>query len=260
MTALTELPTIDPDSADTVALLSAPSSGFGMNDRKGMRAAQAIAHLGIPLPAGIIAAGDRYQLADQRARQASDSLAPQGFTSDDLLADDWIDRLRDHQLHERIHESAAQVARQAMLTVAGEFERACREEIPALGDLLEGWFVENYDTLAQEEDQVPTDTFAAAAFRERLAPMFRTAHHALMTAGGGQHHWTLQAQWRSAHSWTTEQWRELVDRTLPNQATRRLDGQLVLFDGDRLKLARELGAKPKLARSYDELKPEPVAV
>lgn len=198
----------------------------------------AIEVLGYTLPKPVTTAVKRWHVARARANALPDARA---FTADDLGADDWADRLAASAIENEVTATRLRLVTAAERTTRARVGKACAEVLGEAGDWLEGWFIDNLDDLARtEQPRDRSESVARIEDRELALQQFRAAHQALMRteqAGSAGYVKDYRAEWWITHTWTAEQWAELIDSTGPALGTKT-----------PLTLAISIGATPRLAR------------
>ena len=208
------------------------------------KAVKAVIPLGVRVPEPIHEAAARLLVVSDRAAELTRTPAVE-FTAEDLAADDWRDRL-DRSATARARTPEAQkLVDEAVRGAHAALGAACARELPAVGDELERWFVDNLAELARADlEPEPADTYGTVTGRNAALVNFTKAHGRLMVAGGGQPTvdnaaWT----WWRTHTWTRAEWSAILDRTGPN-ATHHGPNPLAL--------AVQIGGTPRLARSESQ--------
>lgn len=203
------------------------------------KAAQAI---GWNPPAEVAAAVEVWHSLQERALNLP---TPAPFTSSDLAADDWHERLATAAVDAATQERKTTLARAAADEAKVNVGTACLNSLQPLGDWLEQQLIEHLPDWALTEQATDTsESLARIERREASLAEFRRAHVALMYANTGSSQRRVEGdslQWWILHTWTPEQWARLIDSTGPCTSSRA-----------PMTLAATIGATPRLARTIDQ--------
>lgn len=169
---------------------------------------------------------------------------PRPFTGDDLMADDWQERLTARTIERETLEARRSMSVDGLREVQRNVFRACVDELDTLGDWLEAWLIDHAeDFTAAEGRPDSSESVARIEAREASLAQFNRAMHSLLRANsnGADSVTDYRARWWLLHSFTPAQWQELQDSTGPQLSTPR-----------PFTLAQHIGATLRLARSYEQ--------
>lgn len=169
---------------------------------------------------------------------------PRPFTGDDLMADDWQERLTARTIERETLEARRAMSIDGLREVQRNVFRACVDELDTLGDWLEAWLIEHAEDFAAAEGRTDSsESVARIEAREASLAQFNRAMHSLLRANskGADSVTDYRARWWLLHSFTPAQWQELEDSTGPQLSTPR-----------PFTLAQHIGATLRLARSYEQ--------
>lgn len=197
--------------------------------------------LGIKLPRKLTEAAQALTTAANRAT----TLPPRPkATADDLLAEDWADRLTAVAADRAAHHHLASVMESAVDDARNRYRSAGREALPEAAEALEAWYQDHYDELAQVGTHDGSLSVHRLEALDAQHATFTRTLSALLETGGGTR--TATSEWFTTHQWTPEQYNALVEATGPNLSTK----------ANPLALARALGATARLARSWTQAETE----
>lgn len=215
-----------------------------------------LAALGLEVPARIVDAYDKARRVVDKASALRTKPVPQ-VGPDDVLADDFEDRVLRALDAERLRETARPLAAKAAAQAQATVRAVIRKAIPEMFDQLEAWFLEHLDDLATPTlpaGATPGQRYAhadrvAATIDYRVA--FERAHQDFMRASSASST-PAESAWRSTDAtpfttcfeWTPAQWHELIDVTGPSMSLRQFE--------DLYSQSLALGATPRLARSFEQ--------
>ncbi|KQQ00594.1 MULTISPECIES: hypothetical protein [unclassified Rathayibacter] len=208
--------------------------------------------LGATLPEEIVSAAERWTIADDRLRSMTGRAEP-SYSSDDLTADDWAERLTRYAIAKQVHDREPFLANPARDSLVREFIRTARSHLDALRGELHRIYSEKYPLLLIDPDTDPHVTRGEAD----EARAFRTA---LLNAI--ERLWEINANgyienqvsptaidWCSLHEWDAESWTKL------NQITRQggtIFNKVPESSPVRFGIALAAGGTPSIAKNLIE--------
>ena len=169
---------------------------------------------------------------------------PRPFTGDDLMADDWQERLTARTIERETLEARRSMSVHGLREVQRNVFRACVDELDTLGDWLEAWLIEHAeDFTAAEGRPDSSESVARIEAREASLAQFDRAVRSLRRANSrsAESVTDYRARWWMLHAFTPAQWQELEDNTGPQLSHPR-----------PFTLAQQIGATLRLARTYEQ--------
>ena len=169
---------------------------------------------------------------------------PRPFTGDDLMADDWQERLTARTIERETLEARRSMSVDGLREVQRNVFRACVDELDTLGDWLEAWLIDHAEDFAAAEGRPDSsESVARIEAREDSLAQFDRAAHSLRRANsnGADSVTDYRARWWLLHAFTPAQWQELEDNTGPQLSHPR-----------PFTLAQHIGATLRLARTYEQ--------
>lgn len=204
----------------------------------------AAARLGIDRPRNVAEAA---QTLEQVVRRMANPPAPQPLEVSDLLADDWQDRVVAAGAAAAGATHMASVMAAARAQAHAALTKAVVAAVPTVADQLEAWYLRHLDQLSGAGVRDGSLSVHQLEANDQLHANFSAAlDHLLRTDPAAAGSWDVHVPWFATHSWTTEQYRALVEST----------GPALRFTGNRIAHAQRLGAQPRLARSYAQAEQE----